>query len=190
MSTHNSLYWQYIKNTDISLPDPRIAVTRHIAWQFPTDLSLYTGAEPDNYNFGIFDDKPYDLKFIQNQCWYKVDQTIKRKRITGWFSLYVAQERLQAILFNREILKIQPQAVWRYPKSKPIRPKRTQLQREKYHHNSKGGVLTTEERLYQQGYYEKFKTKYFDDEKFLQVVGTPRGVVQNPIQDELDYDEF
>jgi len=49
--------------------------------------------------------------------------------------------------------------------------------------------LTTEERLYQQGYYEKFKNKYFDDEKFLQVVGKPRGFVLNPQLEVEDYDE-
>jgi hypothetical protein len=190
MPSHHSLYWQYIKDDSLELPDPRIIITRHIAWQMPADLSLYSGAEPDNYNFCIFDTKPYDLKFIQHQCWYKVDYTIKRQQITGWFSLYVAEERLQSILFNREILKIQPTAVWRYPRAKLLRPKKTQLQREKFHHNSKGGILTTEERLYQQGYYENFKNKYFDDERFLKVVGTPRGAVLNPEPEVLDYDGF
>jgi hypothetical protein len=190
MPTHNSLYWQYININCPPLPDPRIQVTRHMAWQMPTDLNLYGGVEPDNYNFCIFDDKPYDLKFIKHQCWYKIDQNIKRKRITGWFGLYVAEERLQSILFNREILKLQPQAVWRYDKAKLIRPKKTQLQREKFHHNSKGGILTTEERLYQQGYYEKLKNKYFDDEALFKVVGTPRGVVLNPEPEVLDYDGF
>jgi len=190
MPKHNTQYWQYINDNCPPLPDPRIQVTRHIAWQMPTDLSLYTGVEPDNYNFGIFDSKPYDLKFIQNQCWYKIDQNIKRKRIHGWFSLYVAEERLQSILFNREILKIQPQAVWRYPRAKLIRTKRTELQRERFHVKKETGFLTTEERLYQQGYYEKFRTKYFDDEQFLKVVGRPRGCVQNPEPEVLDSDGF
>ena len=190
MPTHNSLYWQYINTDCPPLPDPRIAVTRHMAWQMPTDISLYIGVEPDNYNFCIFDSKPYDLKFIKHQCWYKVDYVTRKKRICGWFSLYVAEERLQSILFNREILKIQPQAVWRYPKAKLIRPKRTELQREKFHVKKETGYLTTEERLYQQGYYEKLKTKYFDDEALFKVVGRPRGIVQSPVQEELDYDGF
>jgi len=190
MPTHNSLYWQYINNDCPALPDPRIQVTRHMAWQIPTDLNLYGGVEPDNYNFGIFDSKPYDLKFIQHQCWYKIDQAFKRKRIIGWISLYVAEERLQSILFNREILKLQPQAVWRYDKAKLIRPKKTQLQRERFHYKRTDGFLSTEERLYQMGYYEKLKTKYFDDEALFKVVGQPRGLVQNPVQDELDYDGF
>jgi hypothetical protein len=190
MPTHNSLYWQYIDNNCPPLPDPRITITRYISWQIPTDISLYTGVEPDNYNFCIFDVKPHDFKFIQHQCWYKIDQKIKRKHITGWFSLYIAEERLQTILFNREILKIQPWAVWRYPKARPIRTKRTELQREKFHIKKDTGLLTTEERLYQQGYYENFKNKYFDDEKFLKVVGTPRGCVQSPEPEVLDYDGF
>jgi hypothetical protein len=93
-------------------------------------------------------------------------------------------------LFNREILKIQPQAVWRYDRAKLIRSKRTELQREKFHPKSKVGFLTTEERLYQQGYYEKLKNKYFDDERFLKVVGQPRGLVLNPEPEVLDYDGF
>ena len=190
MSAPNSQYWQYISENCPSLPDPRIAVTRHMAWQIPTSISLSVGVEPDNYNFGIFDSKPYDLKFIQHQCWYKIDQMFKRKRVIGWVSLYVAEERLQAILFNREMLKLQPQAVWRYDKAKLVRPKKTELQREKFHYKRTDGFLTTEERLYQMGYYEKLKTKYFDDEALFKVVGTPRGAVQNPIQEELDYDGF
>ena len=188
MSNHNTLYWQHIGDLCPPLPDPRIYVTRHMAWQMPSDISLYVGVEPDNYNFCIFDDKPYDLKFIQHQCWYKVDYMFRRKRINGWFSLYVAEERLQSILFNREILKIQPQGVWRYPRAKPIRTKRTELQREKFHPKNKIGQLTTEERLYQQGYYESLKNKYFDNERFLKVVGQPRGCVQTPEPEALDCD--
>jgi hypothetical protein len=189
MPLHNHLYWQYIDNTCPTLADPRMPVTRHIAWQLPTTLSLYSGAEPDNYNFAIFDTKPHDFKFIQHQCWYKVNQTIKRQPVQGWMGLYVAEERLQVILFNREILKIQPRAVWRYNKAKLIRTKRTELQREKLHVKKETGLLTTEERLYQMGYYEKLKNKYFDDEHLFKVVGTPRGTVQSPIPEELDYDE-
>jgi hypothetical protein len=39
------------------------------------------------------------------------------------------------------------------------------------------------------GYYEKLKNKYFDDEKFLKVVGTPRGSVlsyQPEVDNEFD----
>lgn len=188
MPSPTSLYWQYINEKCVALGDPRIPLTRHTGWQMPTTLSIYSGAEPDNYNFAIFDTRPHDFKFIRHQCWYRVDHSGRNKIQKGWISLYVAEERLQAILFNREILKLQPLAVWRYDKAKPIRIKRTELQREKFHPKNKPGVLTTEERLYQQGYYEKFITKYFDDEKFLKVVGAPRGVVQTPEQEVLEYD--
>lgn len=189
MSVSN-IHWQYISENCPNLPDPRIPVIRHMSWQMPTSLSLYAGAEPDNYNLGIFDTRPHDLMFIQHQCWYKIDQVFKRKRVVGWIGLYVAEERLQTILFNREILKLQPPAVWRFDRAKPLRTKRTELQREKFHYKRTDGFLTTEERLYQMGYYEKLKNKYFDDEALFKVVGTPRGIVQNPIQEELDYDGF
>ena len=103
--------------------------------------------------------------------------------------MYVAEERLQTILFNREIIKIQPQAFWKYPKAKLIREKKPLLVRENSYSNRVN--LTTEERLYQMGYYEKLKNKYFDDEKLLKVVGEPRGFVLDyqPEVDDQD-DEF
>jgi len=190
MPKHNTLYWQYINNKCPHLTDPRIPVVRHMQWSLPVDLSLCTGVEPDNYNFAIFDTKPYDLKFIRYQCWYKVNQIVKRKPLQGWMSLYVAEERLQTILFNQEILKIQPEAVWRCDKARPIRPKRTELQREKFHPKSKDGNLTTEERLYQLGYYENLQRKYFDgDERFIKVVGQPRGLVLDSYPEDMDQND-
>jgi hypothetical protein len=188
MSKNPSYYWQYIDSKLDSLTDPRLPITKHIQWTLPVGPTTYSGAEPDNYNLAIYDHKPHDFKFIEHQCFYLVDKIVNRRKFLGWISLYVAEERLQTILFNREIIKLQPQAVWRFDRAKPIRSKKTQLQREKFHHNSKIGILTTEERLYQQGYYEKLKNKYFDDEKFLKVVGTPRGCVLNPEPEVLDYD--
>tara|TARA_R110002126_G_scaffold66826_2_gene169693 strand:+ start:779 stop:1351 length:573 start_codon:yes stop_codon:yes gene_type:complete len=188
MSKNPSYYWQYIDSKLDSLTDPRLPITKHIQWTLPVGPSTYSGAEPDNYNLAIYDHKPHDFKFIEHQCFYLVDKTVNRKKFFGWMSLYVAEERLQTILFNREILKIQPQAIWRFDRAKLIRNKRTELQREKLHHKYLINNLTTEERLYQMGYYEKFKNKYFDDERFLRVVGQPRGCVQTPEPEVLDCD--
>jgi len=102
---------------------------------------------------------------------------VSRRTYQGWISLYVAEERLQTILFNREIIRLQPQAFWKYPKAKLIRKKKTIFDRENSYSNRSN--LTTEERLYQMGYFEKLKNKYFDDERFLKVVGEPRGFVQD-----------
>jgi hypothetical protein len=185
MSKNPSYYWQYIDQTVEKLTDPRLPITKHIQWTLPTGPSTYSGAEPDNYNLAIYDHWPHDFKFMEHQCFYLVDKIVNRRKFLGWMSLYVAEERLQTILFNREILRIQPQAVWRYPRAKLLREKRTLINREVTHINRQGDNFSTEERLYQMGYYEKLKTKYFDDEALFKVVGTPRGSVLN-YQPEVD----
>jgi len=191
MSTNPSYYWQYIDSKLEKLSDPRLPITKHIQWTLPTGPSTYSGAEPDNYNLAIYDHKPHDFKFIEHQCFYLVDKKVSRRTYNGWISLYIAEERLQTILFNREILKIQPQAVWRFPRAKLLREKRSLVNREVTYTNRVSNNFSTEERLYQMGYYEKLKNKYFDDEKFLKVVGTPRGSVLS-YQPEVDneFDEF
>jgi hypothetical protein len=117
---------------------------------------------------------------MEHQCFYQLDTVFLRQRLQGWFSVYVATERLQTILFNREMLKIQPKAVWRYAHAKLIREKRVMLNREQGYSNRADDNFSTEERLYQMGYYEKLKNKYFSsEEKFIAVVGRPRGAVLN-----------
>jgi len=182
MPATSSSAWKYINTSQAKLPDPRIEIAKQMAWIVPTNLknTPWMGVEPDNYNFAVFDDRPHDLKFIMHQCFYKLDRPFLRRRIQGWVSMYVAEERLQTILFNREVLKIQPRAVWRYPTAKLIREKRPLLEREPVYSNRAQDNFTAEERLYQLGYYEKLKNKYFDgDEKFIKVVGTPRACVLN-----------
>lgn len=187
MPATSSSAWKYIDTTQAKLPDPRIEIARHMAWVVPANRqgTPWLGVEPDNYNFAVFDTRPHDLKFMVHQCFYYLDRPFLRQRIQGWVSMYVAEERLQSILFNREMLKIQPKAVWRYAHAKLIREKRPLLEREPVYSNRAVDNFTTEERLYQQGYYEKLKNKYFNgDEKFIKVVGTPRGSVLNYVPEE------
>jgi hypothetical protein len=178
--------WQFIDTTINRLPDPRVSIAVLSAWTpLKTDNRQSVGVEPDNYNFAVFDSQAHDLKFIENSVFYKSHH----QGISGWFSLYVAEERLQATLFNREMLKIQPQAVWRYSRAKPIRPIKPLLQKDANGANKHN--MTAEERLWQQGYYTNLQHKYFDgDEKFIKVVGKPRGLVldhQPEVDDQTDY---
>jgi hypothetical protein len=188
-SIHN--YWQYIDEVCPELIDPRLPVCKHMSWSSPgTTMTNYIGCEPDNYNSAIFDIKPHDMPWVRDQCFYYIDTTFKRKTIKGWMSLYVVTDS-EKYQFNREILKLQPPAVWRYGNAKAIREKRTLIQRGAGYVTRNGTVnLTAEERLYQMGYYEKLKNKYFDDEIFLKVVGEPRGFVLNPEPEVLDCDGF
>ena len=184
-------YWQYINDSCPLIFDPRIHITRQMSWLRVGEETNWTGVEPDNYNYAIFDSKPHDLKFIKDQCWYRTNEKFRKKKILGWMSVYVITDREEIFLFNREVLRLQPHAVWRYDKAYPVRPKNTILRREKQRGKHSENNLTTEERLYQMGYYEKLETKYFDDEVKLKVnLGTPRGIVQRPEPEVLDYDGF
>ena len=180
MPTIRSSYWQFNKPCP-ALLDPRIQIVQHTAWQQSNKKVSLFGIEPDNYNFAIFDDKPHDIKFIKDQCWYKIDKIFRRNRIQGWMSLYVILDRDTTIKFNQEIIKLQPTAVWKFDKAQPIRPKRQLMHRENSYRNRSETNFSTEERLWQLGYYENLKNKYLNDEEyFLKVVGQPREAVLNP----------
>lgn len=182
-------YWQY--NNDCPfLFDPRINITHHIGWSNPgVKPSLWQGAEPDNYNFAIFDHSPHDLKFIEEQVWYKVDQVFLKQKIQGWMSVYYIPEQNQIHEFRQTMIKIQPWAIWSNLLTPKIRSKRTLLERENIYKPRSSTNFNTEERLWQMGYYENLKLKYHDDEKFLKVVGTPRGDVLNHCYQEDNSEE-
>ena len=175
--------WQFIDTSIDRLPDPRVSIAVLSGWApIKTDNRQSQGVEPDNYNFAVFDYKPHDLKFIENSAFY----LSQHRGLTGWFSLYVAEQRSQVTGFNQAMIKLQPQAVWRYKKAKPVRPITPLLTADVKGANKH--YMTTEERLWQQGYYENLQRKYFDgDEKFIKVLGEPRGFVLNPCHS--DYDE-
>jgi hypothetical protein len=183
----NANHWQYINPHCPTLVDPRLGISKQMEWSNPNStITPWTGIEPDNYNYAMFDLRPHELEFIQDQCWYRIDMIIRRKQVKGWFSVY---HTLDNVAFNRAILKIQPQAVWRHPKPTPVRIRKTLMQKE-MRANTGATNLTTEERLWQMGYFNVYKHKYLDDEAYLKVVGTPRGIALNPVHEELDYDEF
>ena len=179
--------WQFIDSTVNRLPDPRVSIAVLSAWTpLKTDNRQNNGVEPDNYNFAVYDLKPHDLKFIENSVFYKSNH----QGLTGWFSLYIAEEKSQATLFNQAMIKLQPKAVWRYSRARPIRPVKTLLPKERDQKIRTQG-LTIEERLWQTGYYANLQHKYFDgDEKFIKVVGEPRGLVLNHQPEVDDYSDY
>ena len=187
MSSHAITYWKFIDQNLTCLCDPRTNLTRQIEWtNFSKKGTLWNGAEPDNYNFAIFDQQPHDLEFVKDQVFYKINETFRRNKITGWMNLYYIPEQEQQVQFRRAILKIQPQAFWYNPRAPLMRPKRTLLERENCYKERSATNFTTEERLWQMGYFENLERKYFDgDEKFINVVGNPRGAVLN-YQPEVD----
>lgn len=173
--------WKFIDTSINRLPDPRVSIAVLTAWApVKSDNRQRPGVEPDNYNFAVFDKQPHDLKFVEHSAFY----LSQNHGLTGWFSVYVVEERLQAVLFNREMLRIQPQAIWRYSRAKPVRPVKPILTENVNGLNKHN--MTPEERLWSMGYYENLQRKYFDgDEKFIKVLGEPRGFVLN-YQPEVD----
>jgi len=175
--------WQFIDPDLDRLPDPRVSLGLFLAWiPSKNDHRQTNGIEPDNYNFCIFDHKPHDLKFIENSVFYRSEH----KEIPGWFSLYMINELACLSQFNLELLNIQPRAVWRYQNAHPVRPLKTLLPKQG-NPKIRNPSLTVEERLWQQGYYEKLQSKYFDgDEKIINVIGEPRGFVLE-VQPEVEF---
>jgi len=177
-------YWQYVDNFCPALPDPRLPISQQMQWVNPNStITPWTGVEPDNYNYAIFDTRPHDLDFIQDQCFYKIDMTHRRKRIQGWMSVYVTEEHEK---FNQVAPQLKPIAYWRSKTAKPYRTRRTIMQRE-LRANTAAGSITTEERLWQMGFFDVYKHKYLDDESYLKVVGVPRGIAQDLLYEHGDY---
>jgi len=161
--------------------DPRIAIARHIAWIKPiTPDTEYSLPEPDHYNYCGLATRPIDCEFIADQVFYQ-----DKKTGLWWSIYYVTEENNDAFLaWSESIEFIQCWTPFRQTK---MRTRRGMLWAR---HNISEGNQTDNERLYTMGYYEKLKSKYFDDdEKFIKVVGTPRGAVLN-YQPEVDsYDD-
>jgi hypothetical protein len=191
MTTNAITYWKIFDLKIKQIIDPRTELTYHVGWTNPgSKPSLWSGPEPDNYNFAIFDHRPHELKFIKDQVWYKLNQIYRRTKLNGWMSLYYTDDPELHAEIKRSIIRIQPRAFWQHPKPIPMRRKRTMMERENVYKPRSSTNFTTEERLWQLGYYENFKVKYFgDSERFAGSVGTPRGAVLNPyyLNDDMDY---
>jgi len=191
MSTVAITYWKFIDSSLHLLCDPRIPITRHLEWtNLSRKASAWAGPEPDNYNFAIFDQQPHDLKFIKDQVWYKINDAYRRTAITGWMSVYYIPELEQQTEFRRSIIRLQPQAFWYNARAQPLRTKRNLFQRENNYKSRSDTNFSTEERLYQMGYFEDLKLKYFNDDTTYvdSLLGTPRGAVLN-YQPEVDSNE-
>lgn len=175
--------WHYVYNFCPTLPDPRLPVSQHMQWQNPnSDVTPWTGVEPDNYNYAIFDTKWHDLKFVEDQCFYEIDMTFRNKHIKGWISMYITEEHE---VFNQSVATMRPNAYWVNKKPKAIRTRKTMMEKE-LRANFPAGKITTEERLWQMGYFNVYKHKYLDDESYLKVVGVPRSIAQDLLYEHGD----
>lgn len=144
------MFWTVASDCPVkNLIDPRIAIASQIKWQkYTTADTDFVTPEPDNFNWATFSSKPLECPDVQNQVIY-------RDSFRGaWVSVfYVRPEEQPAFdswLKNQTIW-----AYWQHTSPPPIRPQRLLL-RTRRRDNYK--ELTTNERLYTMGYYERLKT--------------------------------
>lgn len=157
--------------------DPRIAIARHIGWIKPisneTEFSL---PEPDHYNYAGLASCPIDCEFIADQVFYQ-----DKKTKLWWSVYYVTEQDNDAFLdWSESIEFIQ---CWTPFRSSRMRNRRGLLY-------VKGKVAdynqTDNERLYTMGYYEKLKSKYFDDDTKIvdSLLGSARASLKDYVPEE------
>jgi hypothetical protein len=144
------------------IPDPRLAIAKHINWTRPqagydTEYSL---PEPDNYNYAGFAERPIECPILQCQVFY---QHRKKK---GWWSVYyVPDELLEDFLTWSQ--PIQFEICWTPFKLPKMRQRRPLLK------SRKGAVeQTIDERLYTMGYFDELQSQHNID--ISHILGTPR----------------
>lgn len=156
-----------------NLPDPRIAIARHIAWyKSSTEYTEFPTPEPDNYNRAVIANVPIDCSIVEDQIFYYDRQ---RKH---WISMmYVPEE--QIIEVDSWIKQCKPRAVWSHSKPPHVKPRKSLLW-------TRGNIsdknMTDNERLYTLGYFEKLKIKYFsDDTEYVDsLLGEARAILKDP----------
>jgi hypothetical protein len=132
-----------------TVADPRLAISKHIGWTRPlTHITDFSTPEPDNYNYAVFNEIPYECPFLENQIFYK------DKKQNGWWSVYhVPEEQKQEFLDWAEPLPFG--ICWMAQRYSKMRQTRTLL-----HARAHSVEQTTEERLFTMGYYELLQKEF------------------------------
>jgi len=183
--TPRHVFWTYAPEYSgtIELPDPRIALARHIGWKkFHTPETDYCTPEPDNYNRAILSRYPVDCEIIEDQVvYYQAQHKL-------WITLmYVPEELLVSV--DTWMAQCKPMAYWQHNKPAKIKPRRGMLWARG---NIRDDTQTDNERLYTMGYFDELKVKYFsDDPEYVDsLLGEARAALKNPQPEAEDYDEF
>jgi len=179
--------WKYFRPADQYLPDPRAVISKHIDWTltFVERPTSCPGIEPHDYTLGICHDKPVDIDYIKDQCFFF------DKKTQMWISMYYFTDNNTALKFNRELIKIQPLALWTNPKRSRIpRKKKTLIELDGFK-SRKVKTAVASERLAQMGYYSILKDKYFHgNEEYVDArVGIARAV-SDELEDEIEEDFY
>ena len=148
--------------------DPRIAISKHIAWSKPTAyITDYALPEPDNFNYAVMGDKPIECKFLEYQVLYK--KPVENK---WWSVFFVPSEQRDIFLAWLELQEFD--IYWSANRSTMFRDRRPMLWAPK-----NKPELTDNERLFSMGYYSKLHNKYFseDDKTLLERLGPARAEI-------------
>ena len=179
------VFWTYAPEYlgSMELPDPRIALARHIGWKkLHTQETDFCTPEPDNYNRAILSRYPVDCEIIEDQVvYYQIQHKL-------WITLmYVPDELLVPV--DTWMAQCKPLAYWQHNKPGKIKPRRGMLWARG---NMREDTQTDNERLYTMGYFDELKVKYFsDDPEYVDsLLGEARASLKNPQPEVEDYDEF
>lgn len=146
--------WQYLPGytRTFALPDPRVAVSRHINWDktyinnYPNH-TVWRTPEPDNYNFAVWHKRKHFLPDIEYQCWYR------DKLGGGWMSLYVIPVEQQRI-FVDYFTSNQVWATWQCTKPVSMRTRISNISLTLNKSWGKNAPRTEDERYYDMGFYD------------------------------------
>lgn len=138
---HNLAKWTVPKTR--TFPDPRVAIASHIGWTKPVGLDTdFHVPEPDNFNYGIKADRPYDCPHVPYQVFYKDYDGL-------WWSVYLITDDIK----NDFLIWADPiksDLRWTYGRTPKSRRRRPILQAKK-----SAAEMTLNERLYTMGYFDK-----------------------------------
>jgi hypothetical protein len=148
--------WHFNQDYDkIELPDPRIAIAKHIGWTAPAYVKENKGytewstPEPDGFSAALFALRPYECPFVENHVWY-YDQ--KRQ---GWFSVFYV-DKIKKIEWLRWSYKLPWIAQWTVFKYSQIRKSRPMTEIK----GRKGSdEITLNQRLHQMNFYSSLISK-------------------------------
>lgn len=180
---HNNIKQDIIQDS-IQNTDPRLAIARHIEWakSYSND-TIFSLPEPDNYNYAVIAKQALDTGFIQNQVFYR------ERYGRFWVSVYLVPTEQDpawtAWLQRQDYIRY-----WYCNNAQPLRIPRPLLWS-----RQDAIELSLTEKLYIDGYYERFIAKYHCDglaEFVNNRLGKARANLKQLISDqdeqELEYD--
>lgn len=177
--------WTRDNGDVVSLGDPRLAVVRHVGWVMPRitnypDSTWHSGIEPDNFTDAILYKKPCFIEGIKNQIWFK------DKLHSGWTSLYYIADNEREI-YSNWLKENEYWAVWQGTDIPKPRTKISSISLQTNDVNRKyNRSRIYEERLFDQGYFERLMSRGVTKEYISVKIGVARNLSTTEIEVNLE----